>query len=84
MLYEAIPVCVIPHPPKSCTASLQLNCRILRPPSAVQLQENDLARKFRRLLLVRLMKKKKRTINTVRMAYVAAQKRAPRTTPRNL
>jgi len=52
MLYEAIPVCVIPRPPKSCTASLQLNRRILCPLSAVQLQESDLARKFRRLLLV--------------------------------
>jgi len=29
-------------------------CRILRAPSAVHLQESDLARKFRRLLLVRL------------------------------
>jgi len=52
MLNEVAHSCLCDTPPKSCTTPLQLNCRILHPPGAVQLQENDLARKFRHLLLV--------------------------------
>jgi hypothetical protein len=54
MLDEATHSCLRDTPP---TKELHgIPCRILRATSAVHLQECDLARKFRRLLLVRLIK----------------------------
>lgn len=54
MLDEAAHSCLRNTPP---TKDLHgIPCRILRAPSAVHLQESDLSRKFRRLLLVRLIK----------------------------